>query len=302
MIEVKIESIGVDIGEPKQRVITLKEIEGEQKVIAVWIGAAEADEIDARWNRISFNRPLTIDFLKAVITAVGVSVSCVVISDVEEIPYDSKKDVYYAKCLLKCEGSIIEVDCRPSDAIALAVSSDSPIFVEDELMGKKGMIVHPETGIPYKTPIVNTNIQNKNSVFSDSTLLLLKMAELEGKNCGSSYIGVGHLVLALIKNASIISILKNLKVDIQTIQLETATEMITKNNKEQVEEGLSTDVKSSIQYAIAEIKKNTNQVQPIHIMLGLMQQKHNHIVKEIFLNKNISWTTIYDEANKDGIL
>ncbi len=83
-------------------------------------------------------RPLTHDLLKTVVDRIGYKVDRVVISDL-------RNDTYYAKIVLRNDGSVIEIDSRPSDAIALAVRSDSRIYIEESVLEKGATINKPIT-------------------------------------------------------------------------------------------------------------------------------------------------------------
>ena len=109
-----------------QQVIFLREVEGERSFPIV-IGIFEATSIDRRVKNMPSPRPLTHDLVTNVIDQLGGELQDIYISDLRE-------HTYYAKLRIRHEGELIEVDCRPSDAIALAVTAKVPIYVNEEVL------------------------------------------------------------------------------------------------------------------------------------------------------------------------
>ncbi len=108
-----------------QQVIVLKERHGDRSFPIV-IGIVEIFAIDRRLKGIKPARPMTHDLLASVIENLGAKIEKIVISDL-------RHHVFYATIHLSLDGRIIEIDSRPSDAIALGVASDAPIYVEDHV-------------------------------------------------------------------------------------------------------------------------------------------------------------------------
>jgi bifunctional DNase/RNase len=132
MIEMSIESIRVSLVN-YQRVVILKE-KGAERYLPIWIGPAEADAIAVRLQEVAVARPLTHDLLRSVIDALGAQINCVIVNDLTN-------DTFYARLLLDVDGKSVEIDSRPSDAIALAVRADVPIFAEESVLDKAGVIL-----------------------------------------------------------------------------------------------------------------------------------------------------------------
>src|SRR5437868_11281136 len=109
-----------------QQVIMLREVDGERSFPIV-IGIFEATSIDRRVKGIQSPRPLTHDLLANVIDNLGGDLQDIFISELSE-------HTYFAKLRIRKDGEIIEVDCRPSDAIALAVTAKVPIFVAEDVI------------------------------------------------------------------------------------------------------------------------------------------------------------------------
>ena len=139
MLEMSIESIRVSLMN-YQRVVILKEKESD-RYLPIWIGPAEADAIAVKLQDVSIPRPLTHDLLGNVIGALGGSIRHIIVNDLQN-------DTFYAKIVLDMDGRSLEVDSRPSDAIALAVRGRVPIFVEETVLEKAGVAMDQETGKP----------------------------------------------------------------------------------------------------------------------------------------------------------
>ncbi|HEY48653.1 MAG TPA: bifunctional nuclease family protein [Dehalococcoidia bacterium] len=142
MLEMVIESIRVSTLN-YQRVVILKEKEAE-RYLPIWIGPAEADAIAVKLQDYQVPRPLTHDLLGSVISTLGATVESIVVCDLQN-------DTFFAKIILAVDGKQMEVDSRPSDAIALAVRTQSPIYAEEAVLEKAGIVIDPETGKP--TPV-----------------------------------------------------------------------------------------------------------------------------------------------------
>jgi bifunctional DNase/RNase len=109
-----------------QQVIMLKEVEGERNFPIV-IGIFEATSIDRRVRGQPSPRPLTHDLVASVIDTLGGELRDIFISDLRE-------HTYYAKLRIRMNGELVEVDSRPSDAIALAVTAKVPIYVAEDVL------------------------------------------------------------------------------------------------------------------------------------------------------------------------
>jgi len=135
LVEMVVESVRVNL-QTYHRVVVLKEKESDRH-LPIWIGNNEADAIVIQLQNVPVPRPQTHDLLKAVIAELGAKVSRVVVSDLAD-------DVFYARIVIDMDGRHVEIDSRPSDAIALAVRVKSPIFVEDAVLEKAGVTLTAE--------------------------------------------------------------------------------------------------------------------------------------------------------------
>ncbi len=110
------------------QVIVLKEVEGDRSFPIV-IGMFEAATIDRRVRGMTTPRPLTHDLIVSAVDQMGGEIQDIVINELQE-------HTYFAKLRIRQEGELVEVDCRPSDAVALAVTARVPIYVNEEVLGE----------------------------------------------------------------------------------------------------------------------------------------------------------------------
>lgn len=163
MIEVTVDSIRVSLMS-HHRVVILKALDREQ-YLPIWIGPSEADAITAELQGLEVSRPLTHDLLKSVIDSLGGEVTQVVVSDL-------RNETYYARIHVVQSGRELEIDSRPSDALALAVRVRVPVYVAESVMEQDGVVPEtdeePEdTDVPAEgTPAEETN-DDSLSAFAD---------------------------------------------------------------------------------------------------------------------------------------
>jgi len=136
MIEVTVDSIRASLMS-QHRVVILKDADSE-RYLPIWIGPFEAEAITLELQQVELARPLTHDLLNVVITKMGARVSHVLVSELRD-------DTFYARVVLDNNGHPLEIDSRPSDAIALAVRAKAPIFVAEPVMEKAA--ITPDEGI-----------------------------------------------------------------------------------------------------------------------------------------------------------
>lgn len=136
MVEVKIDAIRVTM--MGSRAVILKDAESN-RYLSIWIGEIEANSISVQLQGFSLARPITHDLIVNIVRDMGASVRHVVVCDMRE-------ETYYARILIvNRDGKELNIDSRPSDAIAIAVRCDCPIYVEDEIMDKHSLIPAEET-------------------------------------------------------------------------------------------------------------------------------------------------------------
>jgi len=130
MVEMTVESVRINLA-TQQRVVILKATK-QERYLFIWIAHAEAYAIAVELQGTTSPRPLTHDLLKNIISELGAKIVSVVISDLID-------EIYYARIVLDVAGRHVEVDSRPSDAIALAVRAKASIYVEDSVLERAGV-------------------------------------------------------------------------------------------------------------------------------------------------------------------
>lgn len=135
MIETVVHSIRVQM-HSHHRLVILKEVHGDRH-LPIWIGDFEAQAIAIELQGVESPRPLPYDVMKSLITELGGVVERILVVDLAQ-------DVYYARLVITAGDRTIEIDSRPSDAIALAVRAGVPIFVDESVMDRAGVSLEAE--------------------------------------------------------------------------------------------------------------------------------------------------------------
>jgi bifunctional DNase/RNase len=124
-VEMKIRGLMMD-PVTNMPIVILKDVNGTA-VLPIWVGIYEANAIALEIEKVSTPRPMTHDLLKNLLLGLEIRVDKIVVNDL-------KDDTFYALIWLERAGQVISIDSRPSDALALALRVDCPIFVEDEVL------------------------------------------------------------------------------------------------------------------------------------------------------------------------
>ena len=124
-VEMKIRGLMMD-PVSNMPIVILKDV-GSDTVLPIWVGVFEANAIALEIEKVNTPRPMTHDLIKNVLNGLDTRVHKVVVSELRE-------DTFYAVIWLEREGQVISIDSRPSDALAIALRLDCPIFVEDEVL------------------------------------------------------------------------------------------------------------------------------------------------------------------------
>tara|TARA_B100001750_G_scaffold213160_1_gene195478 strand:- start:147 stop:686 length:540 start_codon:yes stop_codon:yes gene_type:complete len=135
MLELEIESIRVR-QETQQRAVVLR-VKDSDLYLPIFIGPFEVEAIRFKLMDVEVQRPMTHDLLGSVIGDLGATVESIVVSDLQN-------DTFYAKIVMNYNGNVVEVDSRPSDAIALAVRANAPIFASDDVIEKAAVTLAVE--------------------------------------------------------------------------------------------------------------------------------------------------------------
>ena len=123
MIQMKVRTVVMD---QQMTPVVLLVDQAESLVLPMWIGTAEARSIALELEGVKVPRPMTHDLMRAMLRRLTVSVNCIVVTDVQN-------DAYIAEIHLRTSAADIVVDSRPSDAIALALRTDAPIYLEEKV-------------------------------------------------------------------------------------------------------------------------------------------------------------------------
>jgi hypothetical protein len=137
MVRVLLRAVRVDL-QTNTPVLLLQETDGEGRTLPIFIGNPEATAIAYALQGVAMPRPLTHDLLKDVLTTLAVRLEQVVITEL-------RSSTYYAELHLRRGEERTIVSSRPSDAVAVAVRTEAPIFVADELMEAEGIILALDT-------------------------------------------------------------------------------------------------------------------------------------------------------------
>ncbi|MGC8794377.1 MAG: bifunctional nuclease family protein [Bryobacteraceae bacterium] len=129
-VEMKIRGLMMD-PVTNMPIVILKDVNGNT-ILPIWVGIYEANAIALEIEKVSTPRPMTHDLLKTILQGLSAAVRKVVVSELRD-------DTFYAVIWLEKDGQLISVDSRPSDALALALRVDCPIYVEDSVLKSSRM-------------------------------------------------------------------------------------------------------------------------------------------------------------------
>ena len=133
MVEVKVDYVSLD-KKSRTPVVILKQIEGDPiRRLMIWIGESEGNAIKSCLDKTPFPRPMTHDLVKNIVDSLSSAVTAVYITKMQD-------STFYAKLSLKTDTQEIDIDSRPSDAIAIAVRYNAPIYVEDIVIDENGFL------------------------------------------------------------------------------------------------------------------------------------------------------------------
>ncbi|HEY2804167.1 MAG TPA: bifunctional nuclease family protein [Actinomycetota bacterium] len=132
MIRMSLAGVRVELP-TNQPIVLLKEDEGE-RYLPIWIGAAEAAAIAFALQGVVTPRPMTHDLMKNLLDEVGAQIQRIEITELRE-------GTYYANINMQMNGNAYEISARPSDAIALAVRVEAPIFADEEVLTDASILI-----------------------------------------------------------------------------------------------------------------------------------------------------------------
>ena len=190
MLEMTVDRVAVNPNS-QQRVVVLKAKEVSM-YLPIWVGPAEGDSIMFKLRGEELPRPMTHDLMDSMISDLGARVTRVVVNAMQG-------DMFLGRIVLQRNGTTIERDSRPSDAIALAVRTGAAIYVEEEVLDRAGVSFDPETGLPTSTNANWTvrSIEEIDNAFSDEAKGLLRQAGANATRLGRKEITPEDILLAL---------------------------------------------------------------------------------------------------------
>ena len=165
MIRVTVDSIRVSLL-TQHRVVVLRETES-RRYLPIWIGPFEADAIALALQGHEPQRPMTHDLLKTVFGELGAGIRYILVSDIHD-------STFFARIVCEQGSHTIEIDARPSDAIALAVRTDVPIYVEQHVLDQAGVPLDEEEGMATEEPAPAAEEAEKEPGTSDEGLTLFR--------------------------------------------------------------------------------------------------------------------------------
>ena len=130
-VEMKIRTLMMD-PVTQMPIVILRDVAGDT-ILPIWVGVYEANAIALEIEKVSTPRPMTHDLIKTIVTGLDVTVQKVVVSELRD-------DTFYALIWMDKNGESVSVDARPSDALALALRLDCPIFVDDQVLKTSKMV------------------------------------------------------------------------------------------------------------------------------------------------------------------
>ena len=213
MIEMTVHRVIVNRN-AQQRIVVLKGTDVNQ-YLPIWVGSTEGDSIASKVQGKDMPRPMTHDLMDSMISDLGARVIRVVVNSLQE-------DVYLGKIVLQRNGTTMERDSRPSDALALAVRTGASIYAEEDVLDRAGISFDPKTGHPVSTnlrwaaPSIN-EIENE---FSDEAQSLLARAREQSNGIGRKEVTPEDILLAAIYEPGEVCarVFANLELDINSVR------------------------------------------------------------------------------------
>ena len=200
-----------------QKVLVLKQKQADT-YLPIWIGPVEADSIALKLEGQQLPRPLTHDLMESMIGDLGARVSKVVVSDIRD-------HTFFAKVVIQRNGTTIESDSRTSDAIALAVRSDAPIYATSYVLDRAGVTFNPENGLPespvfdWQTLTIQNVLEDISRMASEEVEEILQRARSEAGRLGRSSVEPRDILIALVRDTKGVSamVFANLGTDLAAL-------------------------------------------------------------------------------------
>jgi len=181
MVEVVIDSVRVSLTN-QQRIVVLREVDTE-RYLPIWIGPFEAEAITVALQEIEVARPQTHDLLKNAFSLLNARLIRVEVISLRD-------DVFYGNLVVENNGRTIEIDSRPSDALALAVRARVPILVSSEVMDSAGIIPEQDIQAQPDAPSASSAAASQlGAPFARSTAKSTQRTDKPGNSVGKTSVG-----------------------------------------------------------------------------------------------------------------
>ena len=252
----------------QQRVVVLKGKDVSQ-YLPIWVGPTEGDSIASKLQGEEMPRPMTHDLMDSMISDLGAQVARVVVSGMHD-------DTFFGKIVLRRNGSTIERDSRPSDAIALAVRTGAPVYAEEEVLNRAGIAFDPETGHPTSTNLQweTPSIEEIENEFTEEAKSLLASAGARSDCAGHQEVAPEDILLALtdVPGEVCTSLMTYLGLDLSSVKSKLQQHANREDSSTNVgERGFSKASQHVLGLARTEAYLSFHgQVGPEHILLGLV--------------------------------
>jgi len=161
MVEVTIDSIRVSLMN-QQRIVILREVDAE-RYLAIWVGVYEAEHLTIALQDVEMSRPLTYDLFKNVIKTLDATILRVEVVALKE-------ETFYGNIVMEIDGKEVNIDSRPSDAINIAIRTNVPILVSDDVMESAGIIPEEDEiseELDVDVDSISDNHEERLAVFED---------------------------------------------------------------------------------------------------------------------------------------
>jgi bifunctional DNase/RNase len=264
MLEMTVESVRINL-QTEQRVVILKATK-QERYLFIWIAQAEAYAIAIELQGMSSPRPLTHDLFINLMSAFGMKVVRIVVSDLVD-------DIFYSYMELEMAGRQVRVDARPADAIAIAVRARTPIYVEDSVLERAGVSL--DTGDSDQRTDAQLHERDSFDKFTERARKVLSFAQEEAQRFQHTYIGPEHLLLGLVREGEgvAVKVLTSLGVDLEQVRKSVEDTVGRGDRIVPGEIGLTPRAKNVIELAQDEARLLDHRyIGTEHLLLGLIRE------------------------------
>jgi bifunctional DNase/RNase len=264
MLEMTVESVRINL-KTSQRVVILKATK-QERYLFIWIAQAEAYAIAIKLQGTSSPRPLTHDLFINLMSACGIKIVSIFVSDLID-------DIFYAYLELEMAGRHVRIDARPADAIAIAVLARIPIYVEDSVLERAGVSLEP--GDSDERNDAHMHESERFAKFTEQARFVLSLAQEEAQRFQHTGIGTEHLLLGLVREGEGVAgkVLTSLGVDLEKVRKAVEDTVGRGDQIVPGEIGLTPRVKKVLELAEDEARLfDHHYIGTEHLLLGLIRE------------------------------